>query len=424
MTRPTISLLKHQLLFLQDQQSLYLGLVGGYRSGKTYSLCHKAIHLAYLNQGYNGALCEPVGSMIGRVLIPTMEQALAETGVPYTHAKGLGAFDLHFPDKTSRIWLLSAENYARIAGVTLAWFGVDEFDLIKFDLAQASWNMLTSRLTKANVMQGLVTSTPEGFKFLHWFFEGEGSTNNDHQPYTDRRLIRASTRDNPFIGDYVERMYRQYPSKLIDAYVDGKFVNMTQGSVYYDFDRIQNFTNKSITDFHQSYPLLVGMDFNVNKMATEIAVAPGDGKVFYIDELYGLKNTMAVIQELKTRYPNRKLIIYPDATGKADKSSAGMSDIAMLKNSGFEVRVNPSNPLRKDRIAAVNSKIKNARGDRNLFINPIRCPRLLKAFEQQGYVNGEPDNSNDIDHPADAGGYIIAYEWPINTGKPRAVVQR
>ncbi len=55
-------------------------------------------------------------------------------------------------------------------------------------------------------------------------------------------------------------------------------------------------------------------------------------------------------------------------------------------------------------------------------VNAKRCPEFAKALEQQAYdKNGEPDKSSGLDHINDAGGYAIAYEFPVE--KPASHVQ-
>ena len=56
-------------------------------------------------------------------------------------------------------------------------------------------------------------------------------------------------------------------------------------------------------------------------------------------------------------------MIYPDPSARARKTSAGgLTDLALLKNAGFEVKCKNSAPLVRDRINAVNAKLKNAKG--------------------------------------------------------------
>ncbi|MGT3256366.1 phage terminase large subunit family protein, partial [Yersinia enterocolitica] len=101
--------------------------------------------------------------------------------------------------------------------------------------------------------------------------------------------------------------------------------------------------------------------------------------------------------------------------GDSRKSShASTTDIAQLKQAGFNVVVNDSNPPVKDRINAMNAMFCNGNGERRYKVNVMRCPVYTESLEQQVWAdNGEPDKSADNDHPNDAGGYFIVKQFPI-----------
>jgi hypothetical protein len=175
--------------------------------------------------------------------------------------------------------------------------------------------------------------------------------------------------------------------------------------------------------------LHLGIDFNVNVMATTVNIIDNGDRIFQIDELFGDKNTESLIRTIKAKYPNRRISVYPDATGDSNKSSASQSDIAMLRNAGFEVKVKSVNPRIKDRVNAVNAKLCNSRGERTFFINTRTCKQTTKTLEQQGYdKNGMPDKSgsgaSDLSHFADAVGYPIAYNWPVQSKMAGVIIKQ
>ena len=407
-------LLKHQIEFISDIDTPFVALIAGYRAGKSYSLCYKMLYMMSLNTQADFALLEPTYGMITRVLIPTMTSILEKHNIPYELLKSEGCYKINMGGVIKTCWLLSAENYTRAAGLTLSCFGIDEIDLMKKDLAQASWNMMVSRLTKGEHIQGFCCSTPEGYNFCYEFFEENAGP--------DRKLIRASTYENPFVDPiYFENMEKTHTAEQLKAYLNGYFINLTTGNVYYAFDRRSNDTNLCTHDWHQSYPISCGVDFNVNNMACVIGMFEGEN-VYITEEIIGAKNTEALIKTLKERFPNREIHIYPDSSGNADKTSASYSDIALLKNAGFQVFYKSKNPFVKDRVASVNAKLQNANGIRSLFINTQNCKQLTKSLEQQGYDStGAPDKSGGLDHLLDAIGYLIYYRFPVQ-GKASAKI--
>jgi hypothetical protein len=403
------SLLKHQLTFLSDITTRYLALVAGFGAGKTSAFCFKAIHLASLNTGYRGLLMEPTHSMLQSVLIPEMDQILQNYGIPYKfRASPFPMYTLKFAHGSTDILLLSAENYKRLAGLNLAFFGVDEADTINKDTARSMWRMAQSRLRQGNVYQGFTTSTPEGFNFLYEYFVKDAQEGK-----ADRRLIQARTQDNPYLpDDFIQSLRENYPPELIDAYLEGKFVNLTSGRVYHGFDRTLNGTELTLNDFPR-HILHIGQDFNVNKCASVVHIID-DNIPYALDEINGAKNTEAVIEIIKHKYPNRHIMIYPDSSGKSEKTNASQTDIQLLKQAGFEVLYPSKNPFVRDRIGAMNAMFLNGLGERRYKVNVNKCPVYTQALEQQAYDKfGNPDKTHDDDHPIDGGGYFIHFRFPL-----------
>jgi len=120
---------------------------------------------------------------------------------------------------------------------------------------------------------------------------------------------------------------------------------------------------------------------------------------------------------LKERFSDKghAVTIYPDASGgNTSSKNASESDLSILKQAGFTISVNPSNPAVKDRVNSVNAMILNDTGARRWKINTDSCPMLTESLEQQAYDNnGEPDKKTGHDHPNDAVGYFIVRRYPI-----------
>ena len=131
-----------------------------------------------------------------------------------------------------------------------------------------------------------------------------------------------------------------------------------------------------------------------------------------IDEWFGLRDTPDMCDTIKEAYPEHKIYIYPDASGKGKTSkSASLSDIKILTDAGFTVKALNANPLIKNRVASVNKQFE--KGD--YLINTSRCPELTLAFEQQAYdpKTGQPEKDGHLDNRVDGAGYMIHYLFPI-----------
>jgi hypothetical protein len=156
--------------------------------------------------------------------------------------------------------------------------------------------------------------------------------------------------------------------------------------------------------------ILVGQDFNVNPMSSIIGVKAGD-ELHILESLeIQTSNTEEMAQEIKRRYPGRRVIMCPDPSANQRRTSAaaGVTDITILQKHGFWVDVAPSAILIVDRVNAVQTMLKDAAGRRRLKIHP-RALSLIKALDGQTYKEGTsiPDKGLGLDHPVDALGYLV-----------------
>ena len=101
-------------------------------------------------------------------------------------------------------------------------------------------------------------------------------------------------------------------------------------------------------------------------------------------------------------------------TKQRKTSAGGITDLSILKNAGFNIRVRNNHPLIRDRINSVNAKLKNAKDVNTLFIDK-KCKNVIKSLERQIYKEGTviPDKESGYDHMNDALGYMIEYLYPL-----------
>lgn len=413
-------ILSHQYEFLNDIEHKYLAIVGGYRSGKTFATALKIIMLAAKFAGpigvkpNTGVALSPTYDICRKTLVPEIQRQLDYCKIRYNHSRSTNDFEIFFgANKMTLLHVMSSENYKRMVGNEYAFACFDEMDMMGYDTAWAAWRMAESRLslvTPGKTKQITASSTPEGFNFLYEFFE-----QNKNEP--DRRIIKARTRDNPFIDpEYVEGILRSYPKNLALAYLEGEFVNLLTGSVYVNFDRTLSHSDLTLAQIPAETPLHIGMDFNNNHMSLVVGVVQG-GRPTIIDEIMEGVNTMSSIVDIRTRYGyNRPIIIYPDASGGFGKSNSTESDITQLRKAGFNIEAPKGNPRVQNRVNSVNGMFCDAKNDRKLLINTRTCKRLTDCLIRQTYDDkGAPlkEKAGGIDGPLDALGYFIHRLWPI-----------
>src|SRR5690606_22353461 len=105
-----------------------------------------------------------------------------------------------------------------------------------------------------------------------------------------------------------------------------------------------------------------------------------------VDEFIDYYDTNQICLEIKKRYPNHKIVVTSDASGKS-RSTSGRSDWDIIKSFKFMTKDLTSNPKVRDRVNEVNTGFRR----KEIFINADLCPFLHKALVKQKYKNGEPD---------------------------------
>ena len=368
----------------------------------------------------------PIYSMFRDVLFPTLEEVLGDTGIGYKINKSTGEI---FFDAGGRVILKSMDNPDSIVGMNVLSVFLDELDTLTQAKAWQVWIKALARArrkveyidengdTQVAVNQMIVGSTPEGYRLLYRLFQKEKPDN-----YT---LVQASGRENKHLPiDYYDNLYRIYPKELVDAYIDGKFVNMAIGSVYTEFDRE---TCDSDVIYREGETIHISMDFNVMNMNGVVFVEreplftgnplfqyEGRKAFHAIHHLKGINDTPEMIEVILNRYPRSPIYVYPDASGK-NTSSKGFttSDISMLKKAGFHARHPNKNPRIMDRVQAVNSCLKTGL----IKLNVNKCPDIADSLEQQVYnpTTELPEKSatDSVDDINDAFGYFVHFKFPI-----------
>lgn len=384
-------------------------MVAGYGAGKTEGGMIRAIRMKFEYPSLNVGYYLPTYDLIQKIAFPRFVDFLTKMGYP--HDLNETKKEVHIYG-ANRIIFRTMDAPETIVGYEHADAIVDELDTLKTDKAADVWRKIVARNRqkkpdgKSNTIA--VATTPEGFRFVYDKWK--------RNPMQGSQIIKASTMSNlaNLPADYIKTLKDTYPDSMLAAYLEGEFVNLTQGSVYPEFDRNLNRCN---TKVEGAETLHIGVDFNVGKMAGAVHVLR-DGEPHVVDEFVNFLDTPALIAAIQRRYPENRIICYPDASGGNRKSNnAAASDIALLKQAKFLVLARSTNPFVRDRVAAMNKMI-HKNGKRLYKINVDSCPFLTESLEKQAYdKNGEPDKTSGFDHIIDGTGYFIAYKYPIIHGK-------
>lgn len=439
-------LTKPQSKFLKLQCKFPL-FVGGYGSGKTFALevCATRDLLAF--PGADIAIYCPTYDLLKLNIIPRLEAML--NSLKLFHVYNKGDYIITVMGYGSFIFR-SMDNPDRVVAYEVFRSHCDEIDLLRIDKAEEVWNRIIARnrqkvvdiawkradlrakkgakglkeyLSKNGEHAGYIEkgkkiakyaenkvsayTTPESFGFTYNRWK--------KNPGKQYKYVVAPTYSNPHLQeDFIEALADTYTEQMMKAYVEGLWVPLGKGSVYPYFNRTEHCTKRKIK---KGEPLHIGIDFNVGKMSGIVFVKEAKSIIHtnlpdvleVVDELIGYADTPALIAAIEERYKGHTIYVYPDAAGQAHHTvGATVSDHKLLKKAGFKVKALKSNPLVKERVMSVNKLFELG----ILRINIETCPELVASLEQQAYdKNGEPDKKMDLDHPVDALGYRICYNW-------------
>ena len=313
----------------------------------------------------------------------------------------------------SRIELKGGDRYDSLRGNSLSNVILDEAAYIPPDC----WEMVIRPALADQRGDAIFISTPAGFNHFHEWYE-QAEAEPDWQTFAYNTIQGGNVPP-----EEVELARRTLDERTFRQEFEASFQSFS-GLVFPEF------SEDNISDVEDmGGPILVGLDFNVGVMAGVICSKVGDTLHQWDEIAVKNSNTDEVAQMLRQRFPDRRIICYPDPTGRARKTSAaGATDHGILRKYGLEV-VAPKSPWSvKDRLNATNWLICNAEGQRRLFVHP-RCKNTIKGYRSVTYKEGAEDFVVDkdpgLEHWIDGAGYLIlsamnqVRPWKVGAAKSR-----
>jgi len=416
-----IKLFKHQDEFV-NSEATFPALIGGFGCGKTEAgIIRTMKHMLKYGpelkkQGriYMFGVYEPTYDLIETVLYERFEAIIQDLGYQYVLNKSNRT--IKFP-KLGTIKFINMSDPSKIVGYQHGGCWIDELDTLPGDKAKEVWRKIIerNRLTTSGENSISVTTTPEGFRFMWEFWEKnirdikkKEKLSAEDKQYLEKYIpIKGHTEDNIYLKQsYFDSLRLIYPADKLNAYMAGEFMNLEGHVVYDSFDMKRHLSKGLEYTFEDVH---IGMDFNVGKMSAVITHIR-NGKIEIIDEIYGVDDTPAMIEEIMKKDIGGNIFIYPDASGKNTKSSdASISDIILLRKARFIVKAKLKNPRVKDRVLSVNAMF-----NQNRIAIDDKCENLISNLNQQVYnKKGEPDKESGQDHMLDALGYLVYFLFPI-----------
>jgi hypothetical protein len=393
-----------------DSTARFKGFSGPIGSGKSAALCQEAIRLSYLNPGRTGLIGSPTYPMLRDSTLLALVETLNDNEIPFELNKADNV--LIMSDTGSRILLRAVDEFERLRGTNLAWFGLDELTYTM----EGAWLRLEGRLRDPRAKQrcGFAVWTPKGFDWVYRKFvshQMEGYEAIHAKPFENRFLLEQ-------LPDFYERLRGSYDENFYRQEVLGDYLNVRGGLVYHAFDRERNVRRMKVDP---ARPLVWALDFNVDPMCSVIAQVERNGEVLVLDEIALRRaTTEQACEEFEKRFgrPAAGVVVYGDASG-ASMNTTGYSDYQVIQNyfrsrmAKVAYRVPKANPAVRDRVSLVNARLRNARDEVQLFVDP-KCKELIDDFEQVSYREESTQIDKDKDrrrtHLSDALGYLVWQE--------------
>jgi len=421
------------------------GLIGGIGSGKTFILARylRRKLRQEANTGTVGMIVANTYAQLSQATLPELWKAFEEINlrygrdyvyneIPPKHWRGVYN---KFGKKCSNVltirpWNIQAitrslDNYNAIRGVEVGFIGQDEATGATDEAFKVALGRC--RCSKATKREVRIVSSPNGYDWLYDLLVDQ--PDNNPQLRAERRYIKTKTADNPTLDPaYIKTLYSIYDEQFAKQELEGEFVLLNQGHVYYTFDR-----KKHVKRFNPSrqLPWAICFDFNrtpYSVVLCQIVNRGGVEHVFAVDEVV-MSNAATpevcreIIRRITPYVTNQPVMVYGDPSGRAKHTNNNRSDYDIITqhfgdafNQRFQRRWRSFAPPVVDRINAVNALLRNANGETRLYVSE-RCTTLRKDFERVQWKEGSKqiDKTTDkmLTHASDAIGYMVQERYPV-----------
>ena len=354
----------------------------------------------------SGWVIYPSLKMAQELFVDQFKDLLNAVGIKHTFNQQHNRFQSHLGE----IYIHTLENIDAMVGSNLSFAGFDEFDTAPKDKALKAHKKVIGRMRGMENAPIFIVTTPEGFKATyHLFVEKKDDT---------KRLIQAHSRQNHHNPEsFYTQMEREYDPILLKAYMEGEFVNLNSGSVYYAFKRDKHL-NKVTYD--PELPLNICFDFNVYPMSCVWSQHTCPEDIRFLGEWVSERhsNTQEACMGIKEALPkSANVIIYGDAAGRYGSANSNQTNYQIIEDelrsyfNSLVYKVPRANPYVKDRVNCFNNSLSRD----HIRVDPA-CENFLADLEQVVWnQKGNELDKADIrrTHITDAGGYYLNYEFPI-----------
>ena len=267
-------------------------MVGGYGSGKSQALVLRALRLL-IEDRTDIAYYMPTYDLVKRVGFKRLRELLINSGLPFkTNGTDFTIEVIGY----GTVLFRTMDDPDRLVGYEVGHSLCDELDTLPTAKAEIIWQRVLARnrmkLSAGRRNTAAVGTTPEGFRFVYerW---GRDEADSRAKGYV---LYRARTIDNTHLpADYVANLRNQYPASLLEAYLNGEFVNLSDGLVQRQWFRTSTMDHGSIPALSMGVDLAISLKASADSSA--IVVGGLHQGVFHVVHAASKKGTFHEVQQ-------------------------------------------------------------------------------------------------------------------------------
>lgn len=322
------------------------------------------------------------------------------------------------------IELKGADNPDSLRGVAVDAFFLDELDF--WNDPEKTYNAVLRPMLLTTSGTMVAVGSPNGFRLLKDFYD---RGQNGQQGWASWLF---KTEDFVAPRGHILRPEYDAACEDMDEFTfrqewQAEFM-MASGRVAYAF------SNQNVVPvaYDPEQDVYVSLDFNVTPASAIFAHVEGDQIVHQFGELkMGDAWTARVIEQILIRFKDHKkgLKFFGDPAGTHRSSQSHKTDWQIVEDmvrpqfgSRATFHYSKNQIAERDKINALNARIRNSLGVCRLFVDP-KCKETIKDLEQ---VKAMPDGTIDKrdtsrTHWFDALGYMCHTKWPIRGASLRDV---
>lgn len=399
----------HKAIF--EDENRFLIVYGGAGSGKSVAVMQKILIRVLSEENHRFVIARKVARTLRVSVFQLFKDLISSLDLEDNFKINKTDMTITNIKNNSQLLFFGLDNIERlksIAGIT-GIFVEEASETEQKDILE-----LNRRLRGETKYYKQIILTFNPISHLHWlkahFFDN---------PASKAHIYKTTYLDNSFIDEeYKQELedIKNYDEQQYRIYALGEWGVLNGNIIHHRFNKDIHISNKTIHDFKV---LCIGIDFNIGGCVAVVEGEDTDGISHIVEDFYAY-DTENMIIELKNRYPDKIVNLYPDVSGGNRHTSSTVTDIDMLRQAGFYCVVPESNGATSTRYNACNRRFINSL----IKINPVTAKKTFEALQLHSYDDkGMPEKFTThpaIDDYTDSFGYVIGRKYPIVVGHSTA----